>query len=464
MKKVIYLLILFSFFVNYNFVLADEEKTENDEIVDNGDNNSNDDTSDDNSDNESSAESVEDINLKRVEIGDKFYVNDDEDDIYTVTELDTDSIYFGDLDSRELNIKHFEINKELENGKITSRKFINLDEFCVEGYCDIEESRKYDDLITISRQYVNSIEDLLEDGSEIKRDLWYTTSHEVGDDSFTSLLFVSNKYGITPGESVKQLNEDNDDDYGKFYTFGERGIGNFNTEGVLTGDVVSFKDKTGDIYVSLRFITEALGARVDWLKDEGEEGDAVLIRLYDSIEFCKSLDIEYNETRYSVEEMREHIIESAMQNQSFEIDLDLEFKYYDDDSKKIRRGSSGWAEDTERSNAAIFLSGNAVNFEVRDNTFGSLVEWKENKGKNNIFFNVSTQASNDTDENPFLKACPDNVEDNKLTSLDDCLEITGIILYYGVPIPIDLLDDNGGYCELEDDGTFEDNRNEREDD
>ena len=77
----------------------------------------------------------------------------------------------------------------------------------------------------------------------------------------------------------------------------------FNEQGVLIADVEPLTDSNNDLYVSLRFVTEALGAEVIWTEEGYDEGrDKVSINFYDSDKYCKVINTSYTESCKNIDE------------------------------------------------------------------------------------------------------------------------------------------------------------------
>ncbi|MBQ7140302.1 MAG: hypothetical protein IJO32_02220 [Bacilli bacterium] len=407
----------------------------------------------DETDEETEVVDVSEVDLSRINIDDEFSVEHaDNTYVYRVSEMDTDKIYI--QKSNKLDIEHFEVNvyEEGSNEVLTSRKFVKLEDLCNEGYAETEDgddinlcqATKYeikkksgrDSVISISRQYTNTISDTVkkvENGKTtyegINREVHYITETKLGTDEFESKLYLSDG-------SDEEFDLDEIDCNGTneiCYTFGgsESKNDNLSKKGVLTGDVETLVDENGDIYVSLRFLSEALGARVDWLPQEDKDYDKVLIRFYEDEEYCKELNVEFDIENANFEKMYT-IFKNALSG-SKDISFNLKYTYWD--------GSDTEEEKIEWKK--LFLGGYAAN--------NGYVYWDYEQKK--ILFQYDASKSDETLNVDFQEICPsENYDSNgQLTTLDECMEVMGIIRYYGVPIPIELLREENDTCDFYDD-------------
>lgn len=451
MKKIISYIIIIGMIILQSFVpvFASEE---NDDL----ESASNISLSEDGEKNSSEIQKIEELSAEDLKIGDKFTINDLNKE-YTVVEDDTDQIFINSIEGEEsirLNINHFEVSTEI-NGKATWRKYVNLSKLCEKSdICDskVIDTGKYGKTISIERKYEEPIKDIIDD-EEIERSMYYVTNHTIGTTKFESRLFVSN------GEDTSPLiaGYDNENgEQGKFYKFGDGISEKFDESGESTSvDVESFIDKNSDVYISLRFLSEALGCRVDWLANKtGEDIDAVLIRFYDSDNYCKNMKIKYTELDKTSTEMYDYILENAGKN-NFSVNLNIKYDYWDDDIGNKESGSAKWKN--------IYLGGNALKYN-KENLSGTtdeakLIKWiadkddLENPLKNRIHFYGETKSDNG-EISQFNLACSNNVENGKLSSLEGCVDVTGIMMYYGVPISIKLLTKEQPKCSI-DPSTYE---------
>ncbi|MBQ9853950.1 MAG: hypothetical protein IJO57_02830 [Bacilli bacterium] len=416
---------------------------------------------------------VSEIDLSDVEIGDEFSVEHNNDTyIYRVSEDDTDRIYIGEKKNRNiLDIDHFEVDvyeEEYNEDSIalTSRKFVKLEELCDEEYIETEDGKSLNlcqattyevknkrsnrnSTIRINRQYVNNISDTVKKDNSgtityeaLDREVHYITETTLGSDEFQSILYLSgtNEFNLDDVEEFEDFDCDENEEL--CYTFGgsEARSDRLSKKGVLTGDVETLVDENGDIFVSLRFLSEALGARVDWLPQEvNENTDAVLIRFYDSDEYCKELDIEFNENNKDFEGMYQEFIE-ALKGKENDMSFDLQYTYWDGDEEETENVE--WNK--------LFLGGYAAN--------KGYVFWDYNKEK--ILFQYNANKSEESQDVDFQEICPsENYDSNgQLKNLDGCIEVMGIIRYYGVPVPINLLREENDTCKFDND-YFEDSDN-----
>lgn len=404
---------------------------------------------------------VSEIDLSELIIGSEFTVDND-NYTYKVTEINTDEIYFHERkDNNRISddIYHFEVDV-YENGSsevYTSRKFVRLRELCSLDYikdsngkklnlCEATNytSKKNNLTIKISRQYANTISDTIKNVDtdpityeEINREVYYVTEHKLGTNEFESVLYLSGNDGF----DLKEFDCSDEDEI--CYSFGgsEAKSDRLSKTGILTGDVETLVDSKNNIYVSLRFLSEALGARVDWLENAVEQGiDAVLIRFYDNDNYCKEYDVNFTENNEDFEGMYKEFINALRGSKS--ISFDLKYTFWDGENTDTQRVK--WNQ--------LFVGGYAAK--------QGYVFW--NKDLKKVDFESAASQSQETQSSDFQKICPNENYDsnNQIKSFDGCIEITGIIRYYGVPIPINLLREDNDKCDfIDDNGGFENSDN-----
>lgn len=218
-----------------------------------------------------------DTDLSKVQLGDSFnYKNNN----YTISQINLSDIY---INNQKVDIYNFEANIS-DGTNETWRKYVKFSDLCSDDkICkDFSENNQ----IALRRSYSNTIN---------KSNVYYTTKYTNSSKTFESRLIVG------------------DDSY-NFNSFkDENSI--FNNEGILTADVEPLVDSNNDLYISLRFVTEALGAEVSWSQNSNSDSkDIVNINFYDSDEYCKTINITYEKTCKNVEDDELNKIQSCNNN------------------------------------------------------------------------------------------------------------------------------------------------------
>lgn len=178
-------------------------------------------------------------------------------DNIVVTSYNSSDIY---IENKKIEIENFET---IVNGKNVYRKYVSLDDL-VQNVPTISYKTNADsNIISVNRKYDKKINDF---------DVYYDTEHDISKRTFTSVLFV--------GEDDKIL-------------FGDSTRGD-----VLTADAetLTINDK---IYVSLRFVTEALGAEVihkvydEFSIEEDSKKEKVTVNFYNSKNYGKIINLDW---------------------------------------------------------------------------------------------------------------------------------------------------------------------------
>ena len=205
------------------------------------------------------------IDLSKINLLDKFEYNGY---TYTVSQVNSSDIY---INNKLIDIYNFEV--EVNNGDTqTWRKYVKFNDLCSDE--KICKDFSQDNIIALRRVYSNSINN---------NEVYYTTKYLDDSRSFESRLII--------GDNSYNFNEFKD----------ENSI--FNERGILTADVEPLIDSNNDLYVSLRFVTEALGAEVIWTEKDMDEGkDKVTINFYDNDEYCKVINTSYTESCKNIDE------------------------------------------------------------------------------------------------------------------------------------------------------------------
>ena len=301
-----------------------------------------------------------DIDLSDVKVDDTFTVSNGS--TYKIVSANNTDI---SINSKDKDIYSFEIETEYDS-KTTWRKFVKLDDICYSNsVCEVLDSDKYIDLKRVGA----TNEKIYSHDGKKTINVSYRTVYDFEKKEFKSYL----EYG---DENIKFNYNSNDDS-------------KFDKDGVLTTDVEVLNDKNGDTYVSLRFITEALGAEVIWSppEDDGEK-DSVQINFFDEESYCKNITTVFEESCNDISEEELDKIEKCSDRECYSDRckkyISENFDDLDNDSLKIK-------------------------YKYLDETNGERnyeIDWK----KKNIYF------SKDKDNTGY-----------------------GVVLYRGVPIVIDII-------------------------
>jgi len=301
-----------------------------------------------------------DINLSKINVWDSFTVSDNK---YVVSSLNSTDIYInGDL----TKIYNFEITTSI-NGEDTWRKYVKLDDLCDSGICKIIDSDDESKII-VHRNYNKNISD---------REIYYRTTHDISDRTFHAVLAVGDDDFLFKSDSEV-----------------EKGF----EDGVLTSDTDTLIDSNNDIYVTIRFITESLGAEVKW-SSISDTKDSVKIEFYDNDNYCKNIDID---------------LSNACSDAT------------DEELEKINKCSSKDDECIEKRCVTYLKS--------------------KSKTSDNSAYDIDIKYSY-VDENK--KTINKDSELQKVYFSDDEEDssVIGVILYKGTPIAIDLLNQDDKTCE-----------------
>ncbi len=450
LRGLLSLLLTFTVFISYAspiFAAPEDENTDSEtETVEN--------TNED--ENNIEVDNAVDVDLSSVQIGDQF--KDSEGITYTVDD-DAANIYVGSGDNQKHyetgSIDTFEITYRITDGDDDSdaietwRKYIRLEDLCgltkEDGtpICEImDETDEKAGEFYLKRLYKEKIYESVHDPDNDTMDarevsLYYRSYHTTESKEFRSILQLvdendevidtyvfDSSSGETPsGAGQWEVVEDED---GK-------------TTSIMATDIETLIDNNDDVYVSLRFVSESLGAEVRWVSEEDSKDgsdDDVYIEFYDDKEYCK--DIEFTFTSGGEEkdpkdvEKSLYTKETAMEN----ISLDGTYTYTDNDGER-RTSTIEWKK-------VYILLTIPENYpdEFFDNyaPLGESVVWIEDSGENylRLMRNVYGKYSGNQCEVG---------NTNYDCDLGEEVSITGIILYKGVPIPIDLFNINSEACE-----------------
>ncbi len=205
------------------------------------------------------------IDLSQINLYDKFEYNGYN---YTVSQVNSSDIY---INNEQIDIYNFEV--EVSNDDMqTWRKYVKFNDLCSdEQICkDFSESGT----IALRRTYSTKVNN---------SDVYYSTKYLKESNEFESYLVIGdNSYNFNAFKDENSI---------------------FSEEGILTADVEPLTDSNNDLYVSLRFVTEALGAEVIWTEEGYDEGrDKVSINFYDSDKYCKVINTSYTESCKNIDE------------------------------------------------------------------------------------------------------------------------------------------------------------------
>ena len=318
------------------------------------------------------------VDLSNVKEGDSFKTNENIE--YTVTQVDKSNI---SINNQSINIYNFEISANID-GSDTWRKFVKLEDICKDkNVCELLDD---DTDIILKRTSTLSGKVLDENSKEL--DVYYRTVYYNSKKQFKSTMAI--------GEQFYNFNYDNSDD------------GKFDKNGILTTDVETLIDKNEDIYVSLRFVTEALGAEVTWIAEKKDgENDTVNINFYDDTSYCKNISTSF---------------ENACKNIS------------DDELEKVKKCDDGDSECLDE-RCKTYISENIEDKKLDDLSIE--IDYKYN------------------DKNDKLKTFKANWDKNNIYfSSDKNVKKYGIVLYNSVPLLIDIF--NGVKDERCEDSSIDD--------
>ncbi len=173
------------------------------------------------------------------------------------------------VDGNKIDIENFETTVD---SKEIYRKYVSLDDI-VKLIPTITYKEVSDKIISVDRKYDKQINGF---------DVYYDTEHDIDKKTFTSVLFV--------GEDDKIL------------------FGDTTRDEVLTADASTLKIN-GKIYVSLRFLTESLGAEVVYKYysdtemldfEEGTKQERVTIDFYSNEKYGKVINMEWKNKSDSI--------------------------------------------------------------------------------------------------------------------------------------------------------------------
>lgn len=441
---------------------ATETTTNDNETTDDDDSKTTKNTEDD-SENEENAEAKNavDVDFSSLKIGDQF--KDSEGITYTVDDL-TSNIYVGSGENQKLypsgssEIPNFEITYTTKDGYETWRKYVKLEDLCQitkndgSHICEIMKDtdmkngefylkRMYKQKIYSSNVKTVHSNDLdmdvgIPDAQEIS--LYYKSYHKVDTKRFEAILQLVYENGSTDPEVYTFENNKNIQTEGTWST-------ETNDEGnevsILSTDIETLKDNNGVVYVSLRFVSESLGAEVTWYSKEDsktKDDDDVVIQFYDDKEYCK--DIEYTFTgnghEISPKEFEKSLYitkESEVENLS----LNGTYKYTDNDNETVT-SNVDWKK------VYILLTipdSYPDGFIENAKSLQNSILWVDDSGENYLWAKRALYGKYSSENG----TCSiDGTEYN--CDLGEEINITGIIMYKGVPIPIDLFNINSESC------------------
>lgn len=311
-------------------IFADENNTKSDAKENTTKNTDTDDSSSDRNDKSDINEKL-DIDLSQIKVDDSFKSYSDNE--YIVSQVNKSNIK---INGNKVDIYNFEIYAKINNSE-TWRKFVKLNDLCKDkNVCEL-----LDDKTDIVLKRTSSLNGKILDDSSKKLDTYYRTVYDGPNKQFKSVLII--------GETFFKFNSDANEN------------SKFNTEGVLTSDVETLTDKNGDLYVSLRFVTEALGAEVKWTAAKQGNNDTVEINFYDNEKYCKNINTSFSESCKNVDENTLNKIKKCDTNDSTcqsdrcktyiknnlnnkkidDLSLNIDYNYIDENSK-IRNFKADW--------------------------------------------------------------------------------------------------------------------------
>lgn len=462
LKGLLSLLLAFTVFTSYAspiFAAPEDENTDNEtETVEN--------TNDNDEENNIEVDNAVDVDLSSVQIGDQF--NDSEGITYTVSD-DAANIYVGSGSNQKHyetgSVDTFEITYRIADGDDDSdavetwRKYIRLEDLCnlTKGdrtpICEImDETDEEAGEFYLKRLYKEKVRNTVsEDGNSYERyiSIYYKSYHTTKTKEFEAILQlvdendeVVNTYlfdsssGTTPSDAGKwEIIEEEDG----------------NKTSIMATDIETLIDNNNDVYVSLRFVSESLGAEVRWVSEEDNKDgsdDAVYIEFYDDKEYCK--DIEYNfisgidnKTVVSPEEMEKSLYQKSLTKK--ELSLDGQYSYINNTTNEIEKFEVKWDDlyillTVPENYPDGFFDIDSNSGEPRNVPLSERIYWGKNSSGNNVL-QINGLI--------YGKYSDDQVTVGDITydgNLGEEINITGIILYRGVPIAIDLFNVNTETC------------------
>jgi len=410
------------------------------------------------------AKNAVDIDLGSVEIGDQF--KDSEGITYTVSD-DAANIYVGSGDNQKKyktgSVETFEITYKTKNGNATYgvndpdaldtyRKYIKLETLCdltkKDGtkICEIMDQtdedagefylkRLYKEKIYSSNVKTVHSDDLdmdvnIPDAKEVS--LYYKSYHTTKSKEFSAMLELVDEDGDDIDTYIFEESDQVLEEAGKW------------DEGYMTTDIETLIDKNDEVYVSLRFVSESLGAEVRWLSEEDSKDgsdDDVYIEFYDDKEYCKDIEYTFTGNGHEVdpEEFEKSLYvtkESELEN----ISLNGTYTYTDTDGEK-QTSTIDWK------NLYILLtipSNYPDGFLDQNKSLQESILWvidDDDSTKNYLWAKRALYGEYSSDDGQCTIG--DTTYD---CDLGEKIDISGIILYKGVPIPIDLFNVNDSVC------------------
>ena len=464
LKKLSIFVLLFSMIFG-NVLPVFAARDEDSETVETSEDDTERDIADEDSD-ESDEEAYEaiDVDFSSLKIGDQF--KDYEGITYTVDDLSS-TIYVGSGSNQETydnnELPNFQITYTNDDGVTTWRKYVKLDDLCnvtkKDGthICEIMDStdedsgkfhlkRTYKEKIYSSNARDMNFEGFDEPIPVANADqisLYYYSYHNIGEKRFEAILELVNE---DTGEEVDIYKFDPNENIDYQGTWS-----NEKNKSILTTDIETLKDKNGVVYVSLRFVSESLGAEVTWVPEKESrvgDDDEVIIKFYDDKEYCK--DINFTITGDSGKDSRDQDpkdIEKVLYTQKATSIGDISF-----DGEYTYTGSNGKKYDStiDWKNVYILLTepeSYDKEFEGNITPLSKNIFWKKVNGKYILraerpLYGELSSPDGQCQVGEYTINC----------NQGEKIDITGIIIYSGVPIPIDLFNINEEYekCEKED--------------
>ena len=356
--------------------------------------------------------------------------------IYTVTTTNS-TIYIGSGENQQEynDLYNFEITYETENGNATTgeistwRKYIKLEDLCSEEEGVTAENKslvceimsKDDESISLKRTYKTSLNysyydfDSKEKGKK-ETELYYKASHDINTKEFASILELVD-LDNPDGEPIDTYIFEGSDQI-------SNEAGKFSEEGILTTDINTLIDSNGDWYVSLRFVSEALGAEVTW-ESTGNDTDEVYIEFYDDEEYCKDIEYEFTEVCNSIPEGEE----------------------YEEQRQQCLEDSVTYVEDSLYGKNTLFkdlsLNGTYTYTDSNGEKLTSDIDWRK------LYVLLTMPDEYDSEDQELNNTLDQKIywdtENERLRisnyvdkAKGEKVDIYGLIMYKGVPIPINL--------------------------
>ncbi len=456
LKGLLSLLLAFTVFISYAspiFAAPEDENTNNEtETVENTNDNDEENTDDENN---IEVDNAVDVDLSSVQIGDQF--NDSEGITYTVSD-DAANIYVGSGSNQKHyetgSVDTFEITYKTTDGNATFgvndpdaidtwRKYIRLEDLCnltkedgtpiceIMDATDEEAGEFYLKRLYKERIYESVYEPDSDSMSAREISLYYRSYHTTESKEFRSILQLVDENDEEIDTYLFNSSDETLDEAGKWVVE--------DNESIMATDIETLIDNNGDVYVSLRFVSESLGAEVRWVSEEDSidgSDDDVYIEFYDDKEYCKGIEFTFTSGGEEKDpedvEKSLYMKETAMEN----ISLDGTYKYTDNNGEE-KTSTIEW----QKVYILLTIPENYPDGFFDNNLpLGESVVWIEDSGENYLRLM----------RNVYGRYSDGQCEVGNTTydcDLGEEVSITGIILYKGIPVPIDLFNINSETCD-----------------